>query len=490
MRGSGLLLHISSLPSPYGIGTLGKEAYDFITFLKKAHQTYWQVLPLGPTSFGDSPYQTFSAFAGNPYFIDLDFLSEEGLLQKSEYDSLKWETDAGKVNYQLQYENRIGVLKHAFHRFLSVVPDNYHSFKKENASWLDDYSFFMALKYHFDGQEWSLWEEDIKHRTLAAINRYQQQLKKEIEFWTFVQFKFHEQWFRLKNYANDCGIQFVGDMAIYVAYDSSDVWANSAMFQLDETKTPIEVAGVPGDAFTVEGQLWGNPLYDWDMMKRTGYKWWIDRVFFAKKMYDMIRIDHFRGFESYYAVKNGSKNAIHGVWKKGPDIALFDKIKEELGDVNIIAEDLGFLTDEVELMLRKSGYPGMKIVQFAFDSTEANDYSPHNYHKNCIVYTGTHDNDTAEGWFSRMKPENRVYAYRYLNVTDEKKRAWDLVRAAWASVADVAICQMQDVLELGSEARMNIPSTVGTNWLWRIEKSNLNDNLAERLKILTKTYDR
>jgi 4-alpha-glucanotransferase len=429
-------------------------------------------------------------FAGNPYFIDLDFLNEEGLLEKGEYQSLKWETVPGKVNYELQYALRIPVLKKAFQRFQRNIPDSYHSFKKEHAGWLEDYSFFMSLKYHFDGRDWSLWNEDIKQRTLAAINHYQQLLKPEIEFWSFVQFKFHKQWFLLKSYANAEGIQIVGDMAIYVAYDSSDVWANSGMFQLDDKKTSIEVAGVPGDAFTVEGQLWGNPLYDWDLMKRTGYKWWIDRVYFAKMMYDMIRIDHFRGFESYYAVPYGAKNAIHGIWKKGPDIDLFTAIKEKLGDVNIIAEDLGFLTEEVKLMLKLSGYPGMKIVQFGFDSTEANEYSPHNYHKNCIVYTGTHDNDTAEGWFSKMKPENKEYAYHYLNVTDENHRSWDLVRAAWASVADIAICQMQDVLGLGSQARMNIPSTVGTNWLWRMDKSSTTDELTEQIRQLTKVYDR
>lgn len=490
MRGSGIILHISSLPSPYGIGTLGKEAYTFVDYLRKAGQKYWQVLPLGPTSFGDSPYQTFSAFAGNPYFIDFRILTEEGLLFKNEYETIIWESAPNVVDYKIQYDNRIHLLKLAYHRFKASSQEKFNTFKKDNHNWLDDYAFFMSLKYVFGGSDWANWNQDIKLRLPEAMTSYRNKLEGEIDFWSFTQYKFYEQWHALKNYANKNGISLIGDMAIYVAYDSSDVWANSEFFQLDQNKTPIEVAGVPGDDFAKEGQLWGNPLYDWDYMKHQNYSWWVERVRSAKELYDVIRIDHFRGFESYFAVKFGSPNAINGVWKKGPDVALFDTIKTELGDVQIIAEDLGFITPEVHNMLAGAGYPGMKVMQFAFDGRPENEYLPHNYSNNCVVYVSTHDSDTVLGWFNGLHSEQKMYVNRYLHITNEKDQVWRMIESAWASVANLAMCQMQDILELDNSARMNTPSTVGINWIWRMKESDLSDQIAARMKSLTRFYNR
>jgi 4-alpha-glucanotransferase len=490
MRGSGVILHISSLPSPYGIGTLGNEAYEFVDFLKKSGQKYWQVLPLGPTSFGDSPYQTFSAFAGSPYFIDLRVLTKEGLLKKEEYDHIVWETQPNVVDYKIQYDNRILILQIAYQRFLQSNKKQYDDFIKTNASWLKDYAFFMALKYEFNGSDWSNWRQEIKQREHNAMEYYQEKLANDIGFWCFVQFKFYEQWQALKNYANQNGISIIGDMAIYVAYDSSDVWANSEFFQLDENKQPIEVAGVPGDDFAKEGQLWGNPLYNWDLMKKQQYSWWVDRVYYAKELYDIIRIDHFRGFESYFAVKFGAPNAINGIWRKGPDVDLFHTIKQKLGDVKIIAEDLGFITPEVHLMLSQAGYPGMKVMQFAFDGRPQNEYLPHNYNNNCVVYTSTHDSDTIEGWFKGIRGNQLNYVYRYLNIANESSRVWKFIESAWASVADLAMCQLQDILELDNTARMNTPSTVGINWIWRAKKEYFDETIAQKLKDITLFYNR
>ena len=487
-RGAGILMPVSSIPSPYGIGTLGEKAYAFVDFLRESGQKYWQVLPVGPTSYGDSPYQSFSAYAGNPYFIDPDTLCREGLLTKEECGSYDWGQDSESVDYSKIYQSRFRLLEAAYKR--SGSPAGMEKFCAENEGWLPDYALYMAIKETMGMRSWTEWDEELKRRCPEALERCRKELGERIGFYTYLQYLFFGQWGKLKEYAKQNGIRIIGDIPIYVSMDSADVWAGSDMFLLDESKNPIEVAGCPPDAFSETGQLWGNPLYRWDRMEEQGYDWWINRLAISARLYDVLRIDHFRGFESYYAIPYGDATAENGVWKKGPGMKLFHAVQERLPGLDVIAEDLGFLTDDVRQLLRDSGYPGMKVLEFAFDSREESDYLPHNYEKNCVVYTGTHDNDTVRGWFENAAKEDVALACRYLNIRDIEEGNWAFIRAAYASVANLAIVQMQDFLNLGATARINTPSTLGQNWKWRMRDGVLTRELSEKIYGMTRLYGR
>ena len=489
MRKSGILLPISSIPSKYGIGTLGKKAFEFIDLLKRGGQSYWQILPLGPTGYGDSPYQSFSTFAGNPYYIDLELLIEEGLLTKEECDAYDFGDNESYVDYEKVYNARFDVLRKAFKRFDNSTAD-YQAFLERTQQWLDDYALFMAVKNKFGGKSYSEWDEDIKTRQKAAVEKYTKECQDEIDFYKFQQYYFAKQWTALKAYANENGVEIVGDIPIYVAFDSSDTWANPELFQFDENLQPVAVAGCPPDAFSATGQLWGNPLYKWDYHKETNYEWWVRRIAYCYELYDVVRIDHFRGFDEYYSIPYGDPTAEFGHWEQGPGYDLFKVIKEQLGKKNVIAEDLGFLTDTVIKLVKKTGFPGMKILQFAFDSREESDYLPHNYTNNSIVYTGTHDNDTVLGWWETCSKKDKAFAKRYLNVKSTKDIHKALIRACMASVSDTAIIPMQDYLGLGSEARINTPSTLGDNWKWRLKDGQFTEELADEIYDLTKLYYR
>ena len=471
-RGAGVLLPISALPSPYGIGTLGKESFAFVDFLERIGCSYWQVLPIGPTSYGDSPYQSFSAFAGNPYFIDLDLLVEEGLLKLDEIDDCVWMLTEDKIDYSLIYNSRVKVLKCAFNRSHHKRNQKYLSFCEENKYWLDDYSLYMAIKMHFDSNEWLLWDEDIKNRQPEAIEKYRRILMEEIEFWCFVQFMFSRQWDRLKAYSNSKGISIIGDIPLYVAMDSSDVWAHHKIFELDEEKHPINVAGVPPDAFSEDGQRWGNPLYRWDVMEQDGYTWWRKRMKSSARLYDVIRIDHFIGIVNYYSIPAACPTAIKGKWKKGPGKKLTDVIKDAIGDAKIIAEDLGVLTANVVRLIEKTGFPGMKVLEFGLDGPVDNPYLLHNYKdSNIVAYTGTHDNETLVGYLSKKKKSELKFLYKYFDVESVDDLPDSIIRGLYSSIADVIIIQMQDLLKLDNQARMNYPATMGNNWSWRLSKS-------------------
>lgn len=490
-RRSGILLAVSSLPSKYGIGTFSKEAYDFVDFLKKAGQSLWQILPLGPTGYGDSPYQSFSTFAGNPYYIDLEEFVSYGWLK---------ETDCGKydygnenfVEYEVIFKAKFALLKRAYKnsRLTDDIGREYEEFVHANEAWLEDYALFMAVKDSLEGISWTKWPQDIKLRRPEAVKKYSDKLKEEMGFYRFLQFFFYRQWRRLKAYANKNRVEIVGDIPIYVAMDSADTWSHPELFELDEDCNPINVAGCPPDAFTALGQLWGNPLYRWDYHKETGYNWWMKRMEHSFGLYDIIRIDHFRGFDEYYAIPFGREDAVIGQWKKGPGLDLFDTMKKQLGKRPVIAEDLGFLTDSVIKMVKKSGFPGMKVLQFAFDSREESDYLPHNYNRNCVVYTGTHDNDTTRHWYDTLAKADKSFARRYLNIKSPKEAVDKMIRAGLSSVADTCIIPMQDYLELGGEARMNFPSTLGYNWKWRMSSGDVNDEKADEIYRLCKLYGR
>lgn len=493
MRKSGVLLPVSSIPSKYGIGTFSRQAYEFVDMLEQAGQTYWQILPLGPTGYGDSPYQSFSTFAGNPYYIDLETLIEEGYLTKKDCDSYDFGDNDEYIDYEKIYFSRFKVLRTAFNKAKSdnlEADKAYQDFVGENAYWLDDYALYMAVKNSFDGVSFIEWDEDIRLRKNEALKKYKEKYKDEIDFYKFQQFIFARQWFALKECANKKKIKIIGDIPIYVAFDSSDTWANPELFQLDENLEPIGVAGCPPDAFSVTGQLWGNPLYRWEYHKETGYEWWMKRIAYCYKLYDVVRIDHFRGFDEYYSIPYGDPTAEFGHWEKGPGYDIFKTMKAELGKKAVIAEDLGFLTDSVLKLVKKTGYPGMKILQFAFDSREESDYLPHNYTTNSVVYTGTHDNDTVLGWLCTMNRHDRSFAKRYLNINKNKDIQWEFIRAAMSSVSDTCIIPMQDYLGLGAEARINIPSTLGLNWKWRMLPGAFSEELALRIRKMTKLYGR
>ena len=484
VRKQGILLPISSIPSTYGIGTFGKESYRFVDFLEKSGNHLWQILPLGPTGYGDSPYQSFSTFAGNPYYIDLELLIEDGYLTKEICDSYDFGDNEHYVDYEKIYLSRFKVLKIEFdnarEQGLTETGD-YQNFLTENAYWLDDYALYMAVKNAFGGVCFMEWDEDIRLRKAAALRKYRKKLAEEIAFYCFQQYLFAKQWKELKAYANKKGIEIVGDIPIYVAFDSADTWANPKLFQLDKEGRPIGVAGCPPDCFSETGQLWGNPLYDWSYHKKTGYAWWMQRIAYCYQLYDVLRIDHFRGFDEYWFVPYGDPTAENGHWEKGPGYELFNVMKKKLGRKKGIAEALGFLTTSVLRLVKKTGYPGMKILQFAFDAGNDSEYLPHNYDKNCVVYTGTHDNDTTVGFLQNMPEKDLKFAKKYLGHKNEKKLCFEMIRAALSSCADTAVIPMQDYLELDSSARINIPSTLGCNWKWRMDQDALDPKLAKKI---------
>ena len=490
MRASGILMPIFSLSSEYGIGTFGKKAYEFVDFLEKAGQTYWQILPLGITGFGDSPYQSVSTFAGNPYFIDLDELIKGGFLEKSEIESVKWCEDSSKVDYELMYKNRYRVLKIAFSRFKNNIPSDYKKFEKENSFWLNDYSLYAAIKDYHNGASFDYWEKGYKSREAEFIKKAENELCDSIAFHKMLQYFFSSQWFKLKEYANNKGIYIIGDIPIYVALDSADVWSNPKQFLLDEDFCPTAVAGCPPDAFSEDGQLWGNPLYNWDYMKKDGYSWWLNRIGYSAKLYDIVRIDHFRAFSAYYSIPAGDKTAANGKWVKGPGRNFFDVAQKKLGKLNIIAEDLGTIDEPVRKLLKYTGFPGMKVLQFAFDPESESSYLPHNIIKNCVVYTGTHDNDTLIGFMKDAKASQVEFMRKYLRIGDSDSFNWEVIKAALASSADTVVLQMQDFLGLDNSARINTPATSGDNWVWRIADGCINDWLAKIIKENTKLYYR
>ena len=487
-----MLMPVSALPGAYGIGCFSKEAYEFVDILKEAGQKLWQILPLGQTGYGDSPYQSFSTFAGNPYFIDLETLIEDELLTKEECDQADFGENEEEIDYEKIYNARFKVLKLAYKRAKKnglMESKAYRTYLEEEKAWLADYALYMAVKDSFDGKSWDQWEEDIRLRKPEAIAAYQEQLSAEIDFYEFLQYLFAGQWTGLKTYANEQGIEIIGDIPIYVAFDSADTWANPKLFQLDEENLPVAVAGCPPDAFSATGQLWGNPLYAWDYHKKTGYDWWILRIGYSYRLYDIVRVDHFRGFEAYFSIPYGDETAVNGHWEKGPDFELFAAMKMKLGKKEMIAEDLGVITPPVRKMIKKCGYPGMKVLQFAFDSYDS-EYLPHNYDKNCIVYTGTHDNQTTRGWYEENNRKVQKYIREYLRVKSGKDVVEAMIATAMSSTAGTAVIPMQDWLGLGREARMNFPSTLGDNWKWRLTDGQLTDALAAHMKDVTKTYCR
>lgn len=528
-RNAGILMPVSSLPSPYGIGTFGKDAYDFVAFVKECNHKYWQVLPLGPTTYGDSPYQSYSAFAGNPYFVDLDMLIEEGFLLKSEVIARDWgdgvvpvnvsEDDAinGRfgtyrdgnigddryVSYEKIYNNRFDILRIAYNRFKAACIESkktlakglplykqFDNFVKDNADWLEDYALFMSLKTHFNNVSWGEWETDIKFRKPEAMSSYKNELSDDIGYWEFIQFEFYRQWTALKKYANDNGIEIIGDIPIYMGYDSVDVWANQGEFQLDENLTPIKVAGVPPDAFSDAGQKWGNPLYDYEKMEANDFSWWRKRMKASARLYDVIRIDHFIGIVKYYTIPADMPDARQGEYRQGPGQKLLDAINESIGDKKIIAEDLGVEVPEVAKILKDNGYPGMKVLEFAFGGDRKNPHLPYNYTQNLVCYGGTHDNETLLGFFEDRGDWELGYAYDYLDTRDRRRMVDQVFRAAYSSVAVLTVFAAQDILKLGNWARMNLPSSMGNNWKWRMQKGQLGQHELECMRYLASVFDR
>lgn len=492
MRKSGILLPVASLPSKYGIGAFSKSAYKFVEILRAAGQSYWQILPLGPTGYGDSPYQSFSTFAGNPYFIDLEALVQAGYLTQEDCEAYDFGQDERYIDYEKIYRSKFKVLRTAFERSNISGNADFKCFIADNSYWLEDYALYMAVKKHFSGRSWSQWSDGIRKREHSAMERYRNMYSEEMTFYQFQQYIFSKQWTELKSFANSNGISIIGDIPIYVAFDSADAWAKPELFQFDENMQPKAVAGCPPDGFSATGQLWGNPLYDWDYHKNTSYDWWIKRIAYCFKLYDVVRVDHFRGFDEYYSIPYGDTTAENGTWQKGPGYDIFREINMRLGELDIIAEDLGFLTDTVLELVKKTGYKGMKVLEFAFDSREKSDYLPHNYDKNCVVYTGTHDNETIAGWYENLNCADKELAMDYLDLDPERDTDihWKFIRLALSSVADLAVIPVQDYLGLGNEARINKPSTVGDNWKWRLLENEITDELMEKIQKVTKTYGR
>ncbi len=488
MRESGILMHITSLPGPYGVGTMGRYAREFIDFLEAAGQRYWQVLPLNPTGYGDSPYQSCSAFAGNHYLIDLEQLVQEGLLTPSEPESICWGEDQERVDFGILYENRLKLLRIAFDRFTDT--EKLNRFCEKNVSWLPDFALYMALKTENCGAPWYCWDAKLKHRDPDALWQALSRLKEEIRFYCFVQYLFAQQWSELHRYAGAHGIRIIGDVPIYVPLDSVDVWSNPELYLLDSNLTPKAVAGCPPDAFTEDGQLWGNPLYRWDAMAKDGYGWWIQRLRWAGTLYDGVRLDHFRGFEAYWSVPYGDTTARGGKWVKGPGMDFFRTVKEKLPELSLIAEDLGSLTPEVLALRDETGLPGMKVLEFAFENGEPSDYLPHTYIQNTVCYTGTHDNMTLRQWLEAADEKTLSYAVKYMHLTQSEGYVWGVIRTALSSVSRLSMIQMQDYLELGNEARMNFPGTAAGNWTWRALPGFCSSDLAERIYGLTRLYGR
>lgn len=493
-RAGGILLPVFSLPGRYGIGCFSKEAYAFVDFLKKAGQKYWQILPIGPTSYGDSPYQSFSTFAGNPYFIDLEALIREGLLSREECDRLLPVKREDDIDYGQLYQSRFELLYRAYQKSSFKSDPSYQKFLAKNSEWLPDYALFMALKDAAGGKSFYEWDKPLVHREGNALSAARKEHADRIDFYQFLQYEFSLQWTKLKDYANAQGISIIGDIPIYVAEDSADVWASPQLFQMDADGRPSGVAGCPPDGFSATGQRWGNPLYDWEYHEKTGFSWWIRRIRRCRELYDVIRIDHFRGFDEYYAIPSSEQTAINGKWMPGPGMKLFSAIRKELGQVPIIAEDLGFMTDTVRKLVKDSGYPNMKVLEFAFDGrnldesgnavSSSNEYLPHFYDKNCVVYTGTHDNETVMGWLGSIRPQEKSEAREYLGLSrfaSDRTIAKRLVRLAVSSTANTCVIPMQDYLLLDNRARINTPSTLGGNWRWRLKKRQLSDRLAESI---------
>ena len=491
-RSSGILLAVSSLPSPYGIGTLGKAAYEFADFLHAAGQHYWQMLPLGPTSYGDSPYQSFSTFAGNPYFIDLDMLIDDGLLKKSEVAKYQWGTEPRYVDYGKIYESRFQVLALAKQRGWRRDAEQVAAFREENGRWLEDYALYMACKRHFGMKSWTEWPDTALRlrKSPEVLEQYRTKLQEDVELFIYIQFLFFRQWTALREYLHQQDIQVIGDLPIYVPMDSADVWAQPGLFQLDEKNVPTEVSGVPPDCFSEDGQLWGNPLYNYEAMAKDGFGWWIRRIGGAQKLYDVIRIDHFRGFESYWAVPSDETTAKNGHWKPGPGMDLVGVLTSWFHDLSFIAEDLGYTTPGVRALLADSGLPGMKVLQFAFDAHGESDFLPHKCTHNSVCYIGTHDNDTVKGWLETVSAADRKFAERYMHITPDEGWCWGMIRAGMSTVSDLFVVQMQDILELPGSARMNTPGTLGTNWQWRMLPGADNKRLAKRLRVYTETFRR
>lgn len=487
-RGAGILLPVSSLPSKYGIGTFGKEAYKYVDWLCAAGQSYWQVLPLGPTSYGDSPYQSPSAFAGNPYFIDLDILKSEKLLTAKELNDFDYGQSERYVDYEKQYKNRYAILRKAFKRWKNAPCEAFEKFEKRE-KWLSDYALFMAVKSYFGDKEWSEWDEDIRFRDNKALKRYKKELADDIYFHKFLQYKFYEQWDKLKKYANDRGIRIIGDMPIYVSYDSSDVWVNPELFRLDEKLRQTEVAGCPPDDFCEDGQKWGNPLYNWEAHEKEKFAWFKSRMKALGRLYDIIRIDHFIGIVRYYCIPY-DKSAKYGWYEKGPGLKLTNAIVETLGLGRIIAEDLGALTPEVINVLEQTGFPGMKVLQFAFGGDASNDHLPHNLRKNSVLYIGTHDNEPFRAYVDTRSKAELKHMMAYLGADTKEELDDTVIRALCSSVADTAILRMQDILKLGADARINFPSTLGNNWKWRMVKNEYNARQAKELKNMMSLYGR
>jgi len=493
-RSSGMLLPISALPSKYGIGTFGKEAYYFIDFLQKSGQMYWQMLPMGPVSYGDSPYSSFSVYAGNPYYIDLEMAIKDGLISEKDCEILESETNVKYIDYEKQFYKRYKILYKAYKNSKIKYQNEINEFKESN-TWVLDYALFMALKYKYNQLPWYKWDTEIVNREQNAINNVKMQLNDEIEFWIFLQYLFYQQYYKLKEYAGKKGILIIGDIPIYAAEDSVDVWCNRELFMFDEHKIPSLVAGVPPDSFSKEGQLWGNPVYNWEYLKEIDYEWWIDRITWSFKLYDVVRIDHFRGFDEFWAVPKDYKNAVNGKWLKANGKELFENINKQLGNLNIIAEDLGIITSSVVELKNNAGFPGMKVLQFAFDGNLKNPYLPENHEKNSVAYTGTHDNDTLKGWFEKLDNSAKQYVLNTLNINCDKLKEenninYELINSLYMSKADLCIVPMQDFLCLNSEARINTPSTLGGNWQWIVEKELLTDELAQKINTMVKLGNR
>lgn len=492
-RASGILLPIFSLPSPYGVGSFGDDARAFVDFLAGAGQKYWQVLPLGPTGYGDSPYQALSSHAGNPNFVDLDLLCREGLLDEDFLAGLDWGIDPARVDYAAVNASHGAALNRAFEVFCQSGERRaaLAAYRAENESWLADYALYAALKDRYGGAPWTDWPDGARTREERALGALRCELAQKIEFHAFVQYEFFSQWRALKTYASAHGVRIIGDVPIYVPLDSADVWAKRDVFLLDETGVPAAVAGVPPDFFTSDGQLWGNPLYDWDALARDGYRWWLDRMRAAAGLFDAVRFDHFRGLSSYWRVPYGETTARNGEWAPGPGLPFVDAVKAAFPDLMIIAEDLGYLTPDVHKLLAASGFPGMKVLQFAFDAREPSCYLPHTYEQNCVCYTGTHDNTTAAAFFDEAAPDDAAFAAAYLALTREEGYVSGLLRGGISSVADLFIAQMQDWLELGADARVNVPGTLGgRNWQWRMLEGQADEPLAARIAEMTRRYGR
>ena len=487
-RSSGIVMHISSLPGKYGIGDFGQEAYDFVDYLVKAKQKNWQILPLGITSFGDSPYQSFSAFAGNPYFIDLDEMLEKQFISQKDLIKYKLDIDENKVHYDNLYLNKMKLLRIAYDKSKIVLHEKLKEFYDSNFDWLRNFGLFMAIKYKHDNKSWHEWDKNYREIDSEVVLDFEKTNQDEIFFWVFTQYFFYKHWNKLKKYCNEMGVKIIGDLPIYVSEDSSDLWSNPEYFNVDKNFMPLTVSGCPPDGFADDGQLWGNPIYNWKAMEDDGYKWWIKRIAHSFEIFDTVRIDHFRGFESYWEVDYGDKTARGGKWIKGPGINLFNKIKDKLGDLDIIVEDLGFNTPEVTKMVEDSGYPNMKVLHYAFNPYAESEHAPHGFDKNCIVYTSTHDTQTLMGWFDTLPKDIFEYAAKYFKLCHTEGLNWGVIRGAWGSSANLAMTTMQDLIGLDDCGRMNTPGVMENNWTWRVKKEQMTDEIANRLANITKMY--